>query len=388
MLPTAIFARLIVALGLSAAALVGSTAMQAGILFRREISHVLAPQPMAILHFAPLDGGDTSLVLYSTFQVPPGPLTCYTVAGYDNFQADPPIFQAIPAPRSSWCTAAASPSGHCFLGTIDGDLYWTSAAVAGQPLTHLGQMPGRYKRVEELSCSADGSIVVAIGEQASAWNRVTSQMLWHRDDIPLRCCVFVPGAQRLIGGLQTGEVIELDALTGRTLRSISHCSHRVHWLTISSNGARLAASNACYGLSVVDLETDALLWSQEFASYSTCSAFTPDGRYLLISNIEPRIDVGIVDVASGAIIARLAGREKLILGIAIANEPTAYLWTQDTISELDLPSRTFTRHFQPTSDRTQRRPATAIDPRTGAALFKQAARIQQTVLAKPRESLP
>lgn len=347
-----LLARFARAVGLSIAALVASAAFQAATIFRHELRREFQPPPVIVLEVAPLSDTRQALVMFRAFQVPPQSEQASSMAGLCDLSAHSPLLSTLQAPRSSWCATAAAASGDFFLGTADGNLYHAHASNRSRAPAWFGRSPGRVGHIYHIECPDDGSMVVVIGEEVTAWNPTSARLLWKAEGSALWCCAFVPGQRRLIGGTHGGEIVELDPLTGRLLRSMARVTDGpVQWLAISPDGCRGAAIDCQSNCLAINLATGEPVWSRRFSRYGLRAAFSLDARTLLVVNPDAETDLGVVCATSGRLIARLNDDGKLVKGIAVFSHKTAYVWRHDgTIAEVDLTTGAFPRHFRPSAD--------------------------------------
>ena len=143
-----------------------------------------------------------------------------SIAGICDLRSDPPVLKPFQLPSSRWYSIALSRSGAAFLSTENGDLFWLDMAVpaTGQPI-YFGIHP--EGRAGWLQCPDDGSLVVAAGAHLTAWDHSCGGTAVAAFQCIRHGCAFVPRSRRLICGLESGEVVELDPRTGDRLRLIA-----------------------------------------------------------------------------------------------------------------------------------------------------------------------
>jgi outer membrane protein assembly factor BamB len=328
-------------------------AIQGPTLFRRELWLLYKPPPATIRRVIPLEGDSKLLVLFATYP-PPQSSQPIRKAFVIDFLVPSPTRLEVEAPLSSWWAASAATSSQCFLGTNDGTLYRGVAADGLQSLVPFGRCPGRTGTISLIECPGDGSIVIVLDEHLTAWNSNTGVVLWQQEHPTLRCFGFVPGSNRLIGGMQNGEIVELDPLSGQIVGRMARCQNEsVSWVVVSPDGKLLAAIDRSCHYFMVDLATGELLWSRPFAATANTAAFSADSNDLLITNPELNTDLGVVCVKTGEIRKRLVDNGHLIKGIAILSKDAAVVWKHEgMMAKLNLSTGEFSHHFNLAMDGT------------------------------------
>jgi hypothetical protein len=251
--------------------------------------------------------------------------------------AEPPVPRQ-PLPYASiWLVAAAADSPHAALVSTDGRLYSLDIADPTAGLTALGDSGFLYPML--LACSDDGALVVTANYRGiSLWDRQSRTMLWRRSDIGVRCAEFVPGSHRLVCGLPTGEVLELGATDGVTVREVARRPYGILSLDISPDGSRLAISDLDNRLTLIEQATGGTLWSQDSFRWVP-PRFTHDGRSVLTSDMLAERIV-VLDAQSGRPQYALEGERGVIKGVEVGPHGAVYSWHVDgTIAVWNLAQR-------------------------------------------------
>jgi len=348
--------RLSAALCLSVVAMGGCVYVQGRFVFHQELARAWAPERVFIRRFLLDDDGQRAWVLLRSRSNSDGGIT--QVAGLCDLRSQPPTFQPFPLPLSGRISLALARSGDGFLSMENGDLYWLAKATpgAGQPV-YFGTHP--EARVGLLVCSDDGSMVVAAGVHMTAWDPRAAALLWQRSDHLAVSCAFVPRSRRLICGLESGEVVELDPRTGARLRLIARHPSRIQLLAISPDGSRLAAANCGGDCSMTDLESGAAVWTRRFTP-TAGPQFSSDGHSLLL----PTAGVDGIDVVSTASGERIGGLKgcRCVVGLRVSMAGIAYAWNAEgTITAWNLATGKVVLRLDPSASPSFHLPVQPLD---------------------------
>jgi outer membrane protein assembly factor BamB len=210
--------------------------------------------------------------------------------------------------------------------------------------THQAGHPAR------MACTDDGSLVVVASSNTTAWDRQAAKLLWRREAPIVEACQFLPRSRRLICSLATGEIVELDPLTGDVLRLIDRYPYPITHLGVAPGGDRLAAVNSHKVCVLADLETGGAIWSRQFSWVAVGPQFSPDGRTLLVPNPEEGVEIAEVSSVSGKTVGTLSGVGGHIMALRVTDDGTVYAWNdRGTITAWSLANRTITRQFTPSA---------------------------------------
>jgi hypothetical protein len=236
-----------------------------------------------------------------------------------------------------WLVAASRDSHYGFVCSESSGLYWFDVASAPPKLRQIGTSAGDH--AEFLLASGDGALVLLVRRAtASVWDRTSGLMIWARDGLPITSCEFVPRSHRVLCGLATGELLELDPKTGRTLRLIENNLHLINSLSISEDGSRIAFGDAGCNCLVRELASGRCLWSHECAR-APLVRFATDGESLLVTDPSQGLNLTRFSIASGQPLVTLTGLKSSINQVRVTRTGTAWLSCQDsTVTGWDLQS--------------------------------------------------
>jgi len=333
------------ALALSTAALVALLILQALLLFRGHIASLGDIAPPGIEYLSICDDGRHALLLIRE------PMTEYrdrirhTLAPFSTMP--PPAPLSLPtAGLAPWRITGARQAPFAFVASKSGDLYSFDLRGNPAPPIHFGRHPLPY--LKDLACTDDASLVVAANISISCWDRATARCLWSRDDCEIIRGMFVPCTHRFFAALTTGQIAELDAHSGVTLREFPSHSACTTYLDISLDSQRLVAANPLGDCVVSVLAANEPLWSRQFPSNSFAPRFSPDGRILVAADVQRRPRVTLLCADSGDVLGELTGARAMILGLTISPHGAVYAWdVTGTVSVWDLASRALLFQFRP-----------------------------------------
>jgi hypothetical protein len=189
-----------------------------------------------------------------------------------------------------------------------------------------------HPHVHVLECSDDGAIVVAAAScNAMAWDAEARKLLWHRSDLEITSGCFTPGGGRLIVGLDTGQIVELDPLSGVEIDRLTRHAGHVASIAIAPQGNCLASVDWHGNLLVTALQTDGLRpasprWSKRCSKSALRTRFSPDGRALAVPHPSATEDLGLYCALSGERLYALSGTEGVIGGVEISASGIVYAW--------------------------------------------------------------
>ncbi len=229
---------------------------------------------------------------------------------------------------------------HAFIGTWDGAIYRLNVAKAtSEPICvqrHRGP-------VVALACSADGRCLVSQGAfDLRAWDLTDGCDRWRRTDVAPFCFALAPDSQTAFVVNLEGDVLEIDLLSGRSLRSMTQSNDQIIQVAISPSGNALAILGATGRLLVLDVQSGAPLWEKSirFLAHQAparVAAFSPSGRLLVTSDHEQGNALVVWDVATGRRLQTLRGHRRIVHGADFADGGEIRSWSADgTIRTWDL----------------------------------------------------
>jgi len=229
-------------------------------------------------------------------------------------------------PGEPWLITGSPGNRYGFTCSKAGELHWFDWTAEQHPLHRLGVRSSGHDSL--LECSDDGALVLLHGSLTTLWDRAAAQPLWTREGTQIASCAFWPGSHRLLCGLETGELVELDPQTGLTLRPIC----RLQWplkLSIAPDGQSAVCSDKHGRCTVVELATGSCTWSHKSRSLSL-ARFAPDGRRLFVTNPEWGVDLAIYSLDSGQRLAAIGGTDEHVKDVQVSPEGVAYFYYCDS----------------------------------------------------------
>lgn len=344
---TSLATRLALSFGLSLAAVVGTTVIQARLLFPQFLARSFQSPQSAIRRIVPVLNRPESLVTFTTFRPHPRTTDAIDLVAWWKHQADQQAVLLQTNATPAWREVAVTADGRCFLLTVDGRLYGGTIGLPCLP-EPIGKIPGTSASGHQLECSDDGSLVIAVGKQTTLWDTQRGELLWHYDNWYLTTCEFVPGSHRLIGGTRDGRLLEIDPRTGTVVRQLASGLGDLVYVHVSPDCQLVAAFEEGFRCIVVDFQTGQKCWSKELCRYGVRGAFTPDSQQLLIVNAERSCDIGVLSARTGALHDVWSNDGWLAKGVVIAGRNTAVVWSNEgTIAEFDLATGHCQRRYRP-----------------------------------------
>jgi WD40 repeat protein len=336
--------KLFTAAGISATALAAAVVLQATFWWWSGTPGHAPLVNISVQNMVLLDGDRTALILFTAY-----PWALFENSGlkvadfYDLSGKSPrrkePLRHGIP-----WMIAGSPDGRYAFLCTQAGALYWFDVMITPRQLHYLGSHPNGYGQL--LECSDDGALLLMTGGVTTLWDRAAATLLWTRSGSEISSCSFWPGSHRLICGLATGDLVELDPATGLTLRQIDQLPTTVSSLSLSPDGQHVASCDSSGNCKVTELATGRCIWSYGCRTMSVVR-FAPDGQSLLVSHPRPGIDLALFSLDTGQPLATLDDLSWWIKEVRVTREGTAYIaCVNGTITTWDLASGAVTSRFK------------------------------------------
>ena len=228
-------------------------------------------------------------------------------------------------------SVAAGPNGRkIFVGDWDRTLYEIDLArPSAEPLAI-----GRHRTgcARALACSTDGRFLFSLGTRdLCAWNLVTKELQWRRDDGGANSFVIHPDSQRVIYGGNDGKLFEIDIESGLALASIAECRWAIDSIEISRDGSNLAVVEG-NAVRLFHRSSGGSWQVQEVPELSISrwrlAVFSPDNRMLLTCTPYGTRLVAW-DLQTGEQLFDLEGHTKAVIGAKFADANTLLSWGID-----------------------------------------------------------
>ncbi len=313
------------------AAVAGLILVEGAVLMRLgyDWGYLLVRDPYRAIHpidFAVCDGGRKGLCLVRAVPRDPGDYYRHRIVVHDLVSATAPVQVPWPQPEIRVVVAI----GHTSLGLVgcaSGDLYQLDTASPHTPPQFFGRHEPGY--LDSLACSADGRYVLSLGGKClCVWEVASRKVIWRRTDVPFSCAVFHPHSLHMAAGLPDGAIVQIDALSGATLKSIASIDRLVFESEFSSDGQSLLAISETT-LALLDWQTGAARWSRPHRSSRI--ALSPAGDW--VASYRFAFDQGplvlLFDAQTGKQAAAMTGHRYLILGVKFSPDGLLYSWSLD-----------------------------------------------------------
>jgi WD40 repeat protein len=239
------------------------------------------------------------------------------------------------------CLAACGVNDRIFVATQEGAIY---SVVAGRPQTApllVATQAGHD--IHALECSPDGSTLLSIATRGvCAWNTVSGERRWQRCDLSANSVSFDPSSRRVVCGLVDGEVVELDAQTGDTLRSVTRLPYAVNEVRVSPCGRWVACVGYERRVALLNWPRGERVWQSagpdNFAGSFRVLCFSPSSRLLVTAAAHDVSHLTVWDTATGRSRGTLRGHEGVVLGARFVAEGRLVSWgTDGTVRTWDVP---------------------------------------------------
>jgi WD40 repeat protein len=135
------------------------------------------------------------------------------------------------------CITATHDKRRLFVGTVDGEIFSLDCQLRGAPQLLIGENAGT--RAEELAVSPNDHLLVSRGYRSfHAWDLERKTLAWQRVDLDATTFTINSDAT-LVCGTNTGEILELSLVIGKTLRLLAR--HKTTIRHVAAAGQTLAA---------------------------------------------------------------------------------------------------------------------------------------------------
>lgn len=312
--------RAALALGVSLGAVVGAVVLQAPLFFADNVARL--GEPPAVICDVELGPGGrlavASVVSLETQLDQPGAQELW-IADWD---AGPLRWQGLKLDLAPWKIAAAPEGSRVFAVSQEGVLLSIDLTVVPPRPTRLGTDAIQF--AEALVSSPDGSQVVIVGQQVSAWDANRRSLSWRRTDLQARSGAFRPDGRRLCVGLTSGGVLELDVSSGRTLRQLGDDDIQALEIAFAPDGSSLILSEGSH-YRLVDYPSGETRW-RIGATPPILPRFVHGGRALLAANVLGNAGLLLLDSQSGQRLGDVRATSPP-RGLLLAADETAFAWS-------------------------------------------------------------
>lgn len=335
---------LVPAIGLSSAAMAAAVILQGVILFPQHLRTLREPPKVEIRRLMAFGSGQCAALLRLQTPLLVGELQnhalCACKLGPDETRP-----HRLPFDFTLWKVATSRVGSRMFLSSPEGNIYSHDPSLPQSMPRLLGNHPAGFA---DLECAHDGSIAIACNHGiTTGWQYGTPLPLWQRTDTEFTCICFHPASLRLFCGLGTGNGVELDPLSGATLREF-----HTHWdtpiaLDISADGQCIAALGDNGSCVVTDLQQNRRLWERHFPPPVAQPRFSPDGKLLLTPSPTRSPSLNVVSASTGELVAELKGATAEIAGIEVTSSGLVCAWdAAGSITVWNLASGALLHRFQ------------------------------------------
>jgi WD40 repeat protein len=236
------------------------------------------------------------------------------------------------------CLARGPAIDQSLIGDLQGRIYLIDLERTDQPPRLIGRQSSGA--VVGLACSADGQYVFSYGDDwLYGWHVASGERLW-QVEMDVGDLTVAPDGRSLMCCTRIGELVELDCLTGATLRSIAQ-HHAIARAAISPDTGHLATLNAVGDVVVMHRGTFERVWqSERDLSWPPAGGrvvtYSPCGTLLITSAPHSAAELMVWNAATGQRRFELRGHRGAVLGAAFA-DGSLYSWgTDGTIRTWDL----------------------------------------------------
>ncbi len=247
------------------------------------------------------------------------------------------------------------------IGCRDGSIVrFACRSEASQPTRFAKQAD---YMVTNLLHARESKAIIVRGESIFAWHADTGELSWQRRFKGHRALAIDDCGRWLFCGLGSGDILQVDATTGRVERVCSQRGGEVAQIAVSPCCEYLACVLIDGRLALTRLPDGKDIWTGR-ASGSAAPAFSADGRLLIINDFAASGRLRVISASSGAPLFELGKHEGIVAGIRCAADGTVYSWGADgciTAWALDRRQQVWMSH--PANEQGRRRPLLAATRR-------------------------
>jgi len=284
---------------------------------------------VTVLDCQPLGDQQAALVLFWSAS-PRGPKTP-TQIGTHHVESGRSTVRVLWPQMHPDCVATLSGGQRIFVADRKGTIFSADPLRPELAPLILGTQP--CKIVRRMEVSADQRLLFSLGpRELCAWDLDARALLWRRDILVI-CVANTPRAQTIVCGLENGAMVELDAHSGQTIRTVAGLSRQVDEIKIDPSGRWLASVGADRMIQVFDWPTGNPLWRHDgcssFISSIHTLSFSPDGKHVVGPTALHSGHLTVWDSQSGEQVAILRGHEKFITGARFISNDRLISWGTD-----------------------------------------------------------
>lgn len=317
------------AAGLSLLAVAGFLCLLVPVLFFEEWCSRMSPARCSISGCHVMEGGRFAAVTYWTAPRRSSDAPDYFMATLDLQGSDLQSCEEQRCPQI--CLAATAFPGRQLLAIDGGGKVTRRRLIQRQRGSVLPALfgPGVPTRLQ----SVDDRLVVAqTGSELLVCDLEREKTLWSLTNVEVACFVPVSSRRSLCISLEDERLLELDARTGREVRTPTRLPSAACGLAISGDGRRLAIRLQAAGVRILGLPTETGPWTDlnpdrpGFESAGQLLALSPSGEVLVTSPDRNPARLTIWSVSTGRRLQHLECADKAFQGIVFANEHTLISW--------------------------------------------------------------
>jgi WD40 repeat protein len=234
--------------------------------------------------------------------------------------------------------AKANGTGRVFIGDWRGAIY----ALDLQDLAPRQIADHKDGGVAVLAASADGKWLLSQGANfLHAFESSEPRERWRLHDVVPYCFVVRPDAPQAVIVNPRKEIVEIDLLTGRTLRTLAQSKELLLNISLDADGNKLALIGSDGGVQVLDSHTGKVLWNWRPRRLKIAAgrvvAFSPSGKLLVTASEESGESLSLWNATTGQQLKKLQGHTSMIIGAAFDECGMLRSWGSDgTIRAWDL----------------------------------------------------
>jgi WD40 repeat protein len=307
----------------------------------REAQRLIDPQYVSVTHCIDMGAGRPTVSVYWS-------IARFGMPGWQHHLAvhstnDSSKRLAFPCRQLRPLSLARGPDAdHALVGNWDGSIYSIDLRRTDAEPACIARQPDGA--VVALAASADGQCVLSQSAfYLHAWDPATRSERWRRTDVAPYCFALRPDNSAVVISTSQGELLEVDLQTGRTRRSIAKFHRPLLAISLSADGAKLAALQANDRISLLDSVTGDRLWNEQVIRSSLTAAgriasFSPNGTLLVTAGQERSgRSLAVWSVATGEKVCELSGHDNVVIGAAFTHTGRLRSWGADgTIRDWNL----------------------------------------------------